>query len=383
MKKEDLFKKFEKENPDFPKYILEDSKNYIPNSASVSDVEKILENLKKEYEELQIECYESIGVITAQSIGEPATQMTLNTFHFAGVSSHSVEGLPRLIEILEMRSNITSPIMKLHLRNKRATEEDYKILAEKIRETTLEHFSKEIDIDLENKFIELVLNLKKLKECGIEVENVISSLDLRLRKVSSIIDGKMLRVKASPSSDLKALIRLKSVVTNSVIYGIKGIKDISIIKEDNELVLITHGSSIKKILEIDEIDKNRIYSNNICEIYNVFGIEAVRQAIIVELLEVIGSQGLKINERHTMLIADLMCYIGEARGMTRFGIMVDKQNVLSRASFETPIKHLSNAAIQSEKNELTSITENVILNQIINVGTGIPKIIIKENKKNK
>ena len=98
-------------------------------------------------------------------------------------------------------------------------------------------------------------------------------------------------------------------------------------------------------------------------------------------MEVVNSQGLSVNERHVLLIADAMCYIGEPRGMTRYGIVADKLNVLTKASFETALKHISKGAVMNEINPLTSITENIMTNQMVNVGTGIPKIAVKPRNK--
>jgi DNA-directed RNA polymerase subunit A" len=100
-------------------------------------------------------------------------------------------------------------------------------------------------------------------------------------------------------------------------------------------------------------------------------------------MEVVKSQGLTINERHVLLIADVMTYYGEIKGMTRYGIVGNKQNVLTRASFETPLKHLAYGALQNEENYLNTITENVMTNQIVRVGTGIPRISVSDKDKRK
>ena len=57
-----------------------------------------------------------IGSIAAHSLGEPATQMTLNTFHFAGVSSKNVTlGVPRLKEVINVSKNLKTPMMQIYL----------------------------------------------------------------------------------------------------------------------------------------------------------------------------------------------------------------------------------------------------------------------------
>ena len=134
---------------------------------------------------------------------------------------------------------------------------------------------------------------------------------------------------------------------------------------------------MKDILELPEVDASRTFSNDINEIYHVLGIEAARQAIINEVYKVIESQGLNINIRHIMLVADTMCATGIIKGITRYGVVSEKASVLARASFETPIKHLINAALEGEVDNLTSVVENVMINQPVPLGTGLPGLVTK------
>ncbi len=369
---------FANKNPEFPRYILEAVEKELPKTVKDADVKKVLENVEKEYMESLIAPYEAIGVITAQSVGEPSTQMTLNTFHFAGVATQSVEGLPRLIEILDIKKTLEMPLMRLYLKDKKMSEDKIKILAGKIKETKLADFTTETDIDVEEKLVTISLNNKELKKYSIEIDKLLALIDKRIRKKTEVSDKEIV-VKGDKNASLKDLMNLKEIALSSIVYGIKGIKDVSIMK-DEEYVLVANGIAIKQVAALDEIDESRIYSNDIAEMYEHYGVEAARQVIINEIMEVVRSQGLSINERHVLLIADVMTYAGEPRGMTRYGIVADKSNVLTRASFETPLKHLSRGALMNEQNELTSITENVMTNQQVTVGTGIPKIAVKSKK---
>lgn len=373
-----LFEKFEKENLEFPKYILEEAKKYLPNKVSDKDVEKVLVNLKSEYESSLITPYEAIGIIAAQSVGAEATQMTLNTFHFAGVASQSVEGLPRLIEILDGKKNLSTPLMKLYLK-KGLNEDKLKLVADKIKETRLIDFANNVDIDLEEKVVRVDLDISKFKKLKVELESIVSYLDKKIRKSAEIVEKKLV-ISGTPTSTLKDMMAIKELALNSVVYGIKGIKDVSLIKEEDELVIITSGIALSQVQNMEEIDQTRIYCNDFFSVFDAYGIEAARQVIINEIKDVVVSQGLSINDRHIMLIADAMTYTGEVKGMTRYGIVSDKQNVLTRASFETPLKHLSKGSLQNEENKLNTITENVMTNQMVRVGTGIPRISVKEDR---
>ena len=141
---------FSEENPNFPKYILEEVEKNLPKSVSSQKILDVLLNVEKEYNNSLVTPNEAIGVITAQSFGEPATQMTLNTFHFAGVAEQSVLGLPRLIEILNIKKNIKEPVMKIYLKEG-ITDIKAKKIVMQIKETLLVEFSKSFDIDLEQK----------------------------------------------------------------------------------------------------------------------------------------------------------------------------------------------------------------------------------------
>ncbi|MCK4714288.1 MAG: DNA-directed RNA polymerase subunit A'', partial [Candidatus Aenigmarchaeota archaeon] len=82
-----------------------------------------------------------------------------------------------------------------------------------------------------------------------------------------------------------------------------------------------------------------------------------------------------------MLVADTMTLDGGIRGITRYGISGDKASVLARASFEVPLKHLFNAAVHNEVDNLSSVIENVMINQPIPIGTGLLKLVVKRDKK--
>ena len=95
----------------------------------------------------------------------------------------------------------------------------------------------------------------------------------------------------------------------------------------------TFEKELKKVLELEFVDETRTISNDVFEISSVLGIEAARQAIINEIFKVIDSQGLNIDRRHIMLVADTMCMSGQIQGITRYGVVSDKSSVLARASF--------------------------------------------------
>jgi len=318
---------------------------------------------------------EAIGIITSQSFGEPSTQMVLRTFHFAGVSEMQVtQGLPRLIEIFDARKKPSSPKMEIYLKKEYNNEHDARVLAEKIKEITVSDIASEINIDFSEKKIEIKIDPEGIKQTHTSLKKVVD----RLRELGFSAKEKTDSISiAATEMGFKEIYKLKEKLKKTVISGIKGIKQILIVKRGEDYVILTLGTNLKKVLEMKEINQQKLISNDIHEVAEVFGIEAARQLIINEIQEVLNTQGLDIDERHLKLVADAMTNTGEVKGVTRIGIIAQKSSILARATFETPVKQFVNATIKGSKDYLLSVIENVILNQPVPIGTGLPGLLVK------
>jgi len=327
------------------------------------------------HKEKQICPGEAIGMLTAQSFGEPSTQMALNVFHFAGVQEMQITlGLPRLIEIFDARKKPSTPSMEIYLEKEYNNEKEARIIAQKIQESKLKDVVEEIKVNFGDKKIEAVINLGSIRE----VHTTVSTISKKLKD-----KGYKNREKANSlvfdteSLDFKEIYKLKEKIKETIISGIKGIEQILVVKRESNYVIITAGSNLKEILEIKGVDKNKTKSNDLHEVAEVFGVEAARTLIILEIKKVIDSQGLDIDERHLKMVADAMTSSGDIRGVTRMGIIAQKSSILARASFETPIKQFVNATLKDNKDHLASVIENIILNQPVPVGTGLPGLLVK------
>ncbi len=175
----------------------------------------------------------------------------------------------------------------------------------------------------------------------------------------------------------KALMAAFDKLKDTVIMGLKEIKRVIIRKEDDEYVLYTEGSNLKKIMKVKGVDFTRTTTNNIYEIYEVLGIEAARNAIIKEALDTLEEQGLEVDVRHIMLVADVMTADGELRQIGRHGVAGEKQSILARAAFEMTVNNLLDAAVRGEEDHLRGITENIIVGQPIKLGTGDVELVLK------
>ena len=368
-----------------PRNLLQElEKEVISQKLSKADIKKALEQLEQEYDYAKISPGEAIGMITAESFGEPGTQMTLNTFHFAGVAEVNVTlGLPRLIELLDARKELKTPAMRIYLKkeyNKDANK--VKKIAESIKQISFKELVNEFSLNISKNQIEVDMNNKRMKELRISESHLLKTLQEILKKdiVKKLKNCVIIQSKDN-DEDLRYLFKLKEKVKEATIEGISGIKQVMPIKDKNEFIIITAGSNLKEVLNLKEVDEIKTRTNNIFEIFAVLGIEATRQAIINEAEIVINDQGLDVDVRHIMFLADMMTKSGLCKGITRSGITSDKESVLARASFETPIKHIMNAANIGEEDKLNSVIENVILNQPIPLGTGLPELVAKVKKK--
>ena len=160
-----------------PKSIIDSLKENIPADVSSAKLKKILEKTYEEYTEAKVEPGESVGIVSAESIGEPGTQMTLNTFHFAGVAEMNITmGLPRIIEILDGRANISTPMMEIYLKKPYSQGKDIKKLALSIKETKLKDIASGFSINIVESAIEVKLQKDKMKEIGITTNLVVKQL---------------------------------------------------------------------------------------------------------------------------------------------------------------------------------------------------------------
>lgn len=344
--------------------------------------DKQVQKITQEYKEALIAPGESVGIISAESIGEPGTQMTLDTFHFAGVAEMNVTmGLPRIIEILDGRQNIETPMMEIYLQKPYNKGQDIARIAASIKETLLDEVASEFSIDVTEFSIEIKLNKDKLKIVDVTAAGVAAIISKSVKKITvkQKDDSIVIKMK-STEEGLNELYKLKEKLKEVFIKGIEGVRQVLPVKRGDEFIIITAGSNLKEVMELDFVDTTRTVTNDIFETAKVLGVEAGRQLIIAEVFKVIENQGLNVDIRHIMLVADTMCSSGEIQGMTRYGVVSKKSSVLARASFETPLKHLVNAALIGEEDRLTSVVENVMLNQAVPVGTGLPDLVTKVRK---
>lgn len=362
--------------------------------VSADQLDEILRKTIEAYEKAKVEPCEAVGTVAAQSIGEPGTQMTMRTFHYAGVAEIDVcLGLPRLIEILDARKEPSTPMMNIKLRGEYATDRDkVRGIAWEIEATNILDLGS-IETDLDEMKVMIRLNERALEQRKIEPEHIRERIEDGIRLEVKLENNTLSFAPAKPS--YRDLLQLIEKVKRITIKGLDGIKRVVIRKEGEEYTLYTEGSALEYLIYPEKstkarkitgeaakiiaegIDPSRTSSNNINEIADVLGIEAARNAIIREATETLREQGLDVDIRHIMLAADIMTVDGKVKQIGRHGVAGEKASVFSRAAFEVTVNHLLDAAVRGDIDELAGVTENVIVGQPIQLGTGNVTLIAK------
>lgn len=345
----------------------------LPKKAILKIVKKTSEQLVK----ATVEPGEASGIIAAQSIGEPGTQMTLRTFHFAGVKEQDVTlGLPRLIELVDARKAPATPAMNVYLdKEYRASKEKALEVAREVLFTKVANLVDYTEIEYEQG-IRLFLNKEKVEERKTDIKHIASVVKTGKRTVE--FDEKSYTVLVNlEGADLATLFAMRNKVLNMRVKGIPGIMRITVTKEGKEWFIQTSGSNLPKTLKIKGVDLVRTTTNNLFEITTTLGIEAARQALMNEIIGTLEEQGLEVDARHIILVTDLMTHKGYIQQIGRHGIAGSKASVLARAAFEITVPTLAAAAIRGEIEGLKGVTENVIVGLPIPLGTGMIDVFMK------
>jgi len=350
-------------------------------SVSVEQANEIAQATESRYIDTRVDPLDPVGTVSAQSIGEPGTQMTMNTFHYAGVAEIDVtQGLPRLIELVDARKTPDTPMMTVYLDEEYATDrerahevvwsiESTKILSLGDVSTNVADMLVQVDLN-EETLLERWPTVENVGEIAVEIaETIEDALGVQTRRSGTLIEF-------GPSEpSYRELLQLVEELRDVVFKGIEEVSRVVIRKETlddgEEFVLYTEGSAFGDVIEIEGVDASRTTCNNIHEIYRNLGVEAAREAIINETMDTLEEQGLDdVNVRHLMLVADIMTNRGTIESIGRHGISGSKESVLARAAFEVTVNHLLDAAIHGERDRLDGVIENVIVGKPVAIGTG-------------
>ena len=403
----------------------------------------LVDVIKSRFQQAKVHPGEMIGAVAAQSIGEPATQMTLNTFHYAGVSSKNVTlGVPRLKEIINVAKTIKTPKMDIFLPPSNTPEEGKQKTTQlqiKLEYTTLRSVCAKTEIWYDPAPMETIVDedvdLVQTTYVLEPIAHVVSPWLLRFELINKIITYKDITMKEirdkieqnflnglhceySPETAAKKIIRLRVIIVDGQdqpkdskqeleilqqiedvlldkmsLRGVPKIKKVFIDQRDQKdynketgkvgkqkvWFLETSGTDLRKVLNFNKIDSTLTSTNDITEIVNVLGIEAGRGALLREIRNVISFDGSYVNYRHLATLSDIMTYRGHLMAINRHGINRVQTGALMRCSFEETVDILIEAATFAECDNLAGVSENIMLGQLAPVGTGSFELVLNES----
>jgi DNA-directed RNA polymerase beta' subunit len=367
---------------------------------------------------------ESVGILTSLCIGEPTTQLVLNSFHGAGYASNRLRGVPRLKELLNASPDPKRPTMTIYFTSHPRTIYDLPHKSDLV-ETSLgdlvlstdlmdkpedtwyilyEHLFREIPSDA--KCIRVYLNRERMHKSRITVMDIhrlingrrqtydksstILSMDDDSRSREKIhiriwsVPGPMTtdhavidfytRMDAHLNDDElhKKAREIMNTILKVVIKGVKRVKEVFFSRDrDGEWFIQTSGSNLRAVFAFDDVDYQRTMTDNLREVKSVFGIEAARLFLETEIKTLITEGGSPVHPAHFKLLVDSMVYMGKIVAVARYRLDMDQHGVFSLATFEQHMTHIVNAAQYNISDTLNGVSGSIIMGRLAPMGSGV------------
>ena len=418
------------------RYYLAPKKAIITHRLSQKLFDELMRDIRYRYIKSQTHAGEMVGALAAQSIGEPTTQLTLNTFHSAGTAkANATSGVPRIEELLSASANPKRPGNTVYLRPDISSDQDATISKMKeIQRTTLRDITKSVriyydpptngtvveeDMDILALYQEFTISegdacespwimRLELNDAEQAARNILDLTEV-VTKLKNEKSLKIINCIHSDNSAKKLILRisfdanvvknptmlrfLEDKVLDTVLTGVHGVGGVHLRKVKNELVydekvagysqkeqyvLDVDGTNLYQLMVFPGVDGTRTFSNDIHEINDVFGIEAARLAIFEECSEVFVQE--KVNYHHLSVLVDSMTFSGRIVAVNRFGMNKNETGVLARSSFEETSKNMFNAAMGAEFDTMRGVSANIMFGQKPPCGTGFVDILVDESR---
>jgi DNA-directed RNA polymerase II subunit RPB1 len=417
------------------RFFLAPKKAIVVHRLTEEMFKELMAEIRFRYIKAQCHAGEMVGVLAAQSIGEPTTQLTLNTFHSAGtVKANATSGVPRIEELLSASANPKRPGNTAYL-TPNTTKREAIAKMKEIQKTTLRDITRSVKIyydpyplaattvmdedrevlglyeqfaqgkvecaspwvmRLELDDQEMVnRNIMDLVEVQAKIQNSMTGVDVKCvtsdRNASKLI--LRLEIAASLVKNPTVLRQLEDSILNSPLTGMEGIGRVFVRTLKNEMlydeplggyvtkdqyVLDLEGTNLYDLFVFPGVDMTRTFSNDIHEINEVFGIETARIALYEEFNEVFSSE--KVNYHHLSVLVDSMTFSGRIVPVNRFGMKKNETGVLAKSSFEETSKVMFEAAVGAEYDTMRGVSANIMFGQKPPCGTGFVDILVDESK---
>jgi DNA-directed RNA polymerase beta' subunit len=395
------------------KDLREDLKKQVVYPAIIPQLKKELRDM---YYSTLVQPGESVGVLTAQSIGEKQTQLTLDTFHKAGLSEKIVtEGVPRFEELINVTKSPKNICCSVYFTEGTDSMENLRrTIGNTIVELRLKSVSKNIRISKEvvndywvdafkilyndyfteyTYYISIDLDMKILYEYNMDIEFIAEVIEnnyadlfcvfspihigkLYIYVKTGIIyerefsEEQLLYINDSNKEQIYMEEVVLPILKELLICGIPGITNIFYLKDKDEWMVDTEGSNYQKLLCHPKVDYTRTTSNNIWDIYNVLGINAAKQSFINEFMGLMSG----INECHAKLLVDMMTYSKSIASISRYTMRKQESGPLGKCSFEETLDNLLKAAIYGDKEPTIGVSSSIICGKRPKMGSGLCEI---------
>ncbi|KAF8735311.1 hypothetical protein AX14_002299 [Amanita brunnescens Koide BX004] len=370
-------------------------KALMSNKAEITagQIQNFLEICWVKYVKARIEPGSTVGAVGAQSIGEPGTQMTLKTFHFAGVASMNVTlGVPRIKEIINAAKTISTPIISCKLVTC-DSEASARIVKGRLEKTLLGDIASILEEAwaLDYTYLGIIIDTDAMRKLQLELSlddikwAIVNTKKLKIKQeaITTLLRKNRLKIYVDGHDKFYRLRELARGLPDVVVKGVPTIaRAIINIKDRNDdrgkkgdKELLVEGYGLQKCMITEGVVGEQTSSNHVIETAQVLGIEAARRTIINEIQYTMKSHDMIIDPRHVMLLGDVMSYKGEVLGITRFGVAKMKDSVLMLASFEKTTDHLFDAAAFGKTDSIAGVSESIIMgNPATLCGTSMPAL---------
>ena len=418
------------------RYFLAPKKAILVHRLSEEMFKELMSEIRFRYVKALCHPGEMVGVLAAQSIGEPTTQLTLNTFHSAGtVKANATSGVPRIEELLSASSNPKRPGNTAYLLPNTTKREAIAKMKE-IQKTTLRDITRSVKIyydpyplaassvmdedrevlgmyeqfatgkekDCASPWVmrlelddqEMVnRDIMDLVEVQAKIQNSIGNADVKCVTSDRNAHKLVLRLEMTTAmvKNPTVLRQMEDAILGSVLTGMDGIGRVFVRTLKNEMiyeptlggyqtkdqyVLDLEGTNLYDLFVFPGVDMTRTFSNDIHEINDVFGIETARLALYEEFNEVFSSE--KVNYHHLSVLVDSMTFSGRIVPVNRFGMKKNETGVLAKSSFEETSKVMFEAAVGAEYDTMRGVSANIMFGQKPPCGTGFVDILVDESK---
>ena len=381
-------------------------------------IPQLKSEIEKQYYKTMIQPGESVGIITAQSIGERQTQSTLNSFHFTGLSIKTVvTGVPRFSELLnatkdpkaescyiyfnrhiddlnQLRLLTNHTIMEINLKKiyknyeiflNQTAQDDWYIFYNEIFDNEYNNFNTYIRFQIDKQILfDYTLTLQKIcKNMEKEYKDIkcvfspdeLGIIDIYIDMSNVGQDIPYLTLEECQLSYIEGT--AIPALCETLICGIPKIQGVfPVKKDDGEYIMETEGSNLKQLFCNDLIDYTRTISNNMWEIYHTLGVEAARTFLIEEFSAVVASDGTYVNDSHVKLLVDIMTYTGCITSISRYGMKKETCGPLAKASFEESLENFMKAGASGEIEYIKGVSASIMMGKIAKIGSGICDILV-------